>query len=92
MSDFRDQLGSPASYLTLSEGDPVLSGDGERIGRVGEVRADTSVDVFDGLVLATGSLGADKRFVEAELVDEIYVGGVVLTIDAAAAAGLPEVS
>jgi sporulation protein YlmC with PRC-barrel domain len=86
---FRDDLGTPGSYLTLEEGTTVLTSDGEAIGRVEEIRADTGTDVFDGLVIAAGTLGADRRFVEAARVEEIYERGVVLRLDAAAASDLP---
>jgi sporulation protein YlmC with PRC-barrel domain len=84
-----DDLGNPASYLTLEEGTAVLSSDGERVGRVEEVLADESTDVFDGLVVRTGPLGLERRYVEAARVDEIYERGVVLKLDAAAARDLP---
>jgi sporulation protein YlmC with PRC-barrel domain len=84
-----DDLGNPASYLTLEEGTSVLSSDGERVGRVEEVLADESTDVFDGLVVRTGPLGLERRYVEAARVDEIYERGVVLKLDAAAARHLP---
>jgi sporulation protein YlmC with PRC-barrel domain len=90
MSGFRDELGPPSSYVELSEGRPVLSSDGERLGRVAEIRADFGADVFDGLVISAGPLGTERRFVEAALVDEIYERGVVLKLDAARAAELPE--
>ena len=90
MTGFRDQLGAPSSYLALSEGCPVLSSDGEELGRVDEIRADVGSDVFDGLVVSAGVLGVDRRFVEADRVDEIYERGVVLDLDAAAARELPE--
>ncbi len=89
MSGFRDELGSPSSYLELTKGRPVLSSDGERIGVVAEVRADADADVFDSIVVATGPVGTERRFVEAARVDEIYERGVVLDLDAAAARDLP---
>jgi sporulation protein YlmC with PRC-barrel domain len=82
-------LGAPASYLTLSEGTPVLSSDGERIGVVEHVLADADADVFDGLVVDTGS---GRRFVDAPEVAEIHEQGVLLKIEAGAVGGLPEPS
>jgi hypothetical protein len=70
-----DDLGDPTSYLTLEKGAPVISSDGERIGRVEEVRADETVDVFDGFVLGTGPLGLDRRYVAADQVDTIFEPG-----------------
>ena len=67
----------------------MISSDGERIGRVEEVRADETVDVFDGFVFGTGPLGLDRRYVAAEQVDTIFEQGVVLALDAASARDLP---
>ena len=36
------------------------------------MRADETVDVFDGFVLGTGPLGLDRRYVAAEQVDTIF--------------------
>ena len=83
-------LGNPASYLVLADGTPVLSSDGHEIGKVEHVLADPNVDVFDGVVLDTGSGG--RRFADASQIDEIYEGGVVLSIDGSAAERLPEPS
>ena len=85
-------LGAPASYLTLADGTPVLSSDGERIGVVEHVLADADVDVFDGLVIDIRTGPGGLRFVDAPEVAEIYEQGVVLTIDASAAEQLPEPS
>lgn len=89
MTPSPDDLGAPGSYLTVDAGAPVFSSDGEELGRVEEVVADSATDVFDGLVVATGTLGRDLRFVEGAAVDEIYEGGVVLKLDAASARDLP---
>jgi sporulation protein YlmC with PRC-barrel domain len=89
MTPTPEELGPPGSYLTLETGVPVYSGDGERVGRVEEVVADPATDVFDGLVLGAGALGRDRRFVEGELVEEIYERGVVLQLSAADARDLP---
>jgi uncharacterized protein YrrD len=85
-----DDLGPPASYLTLEEGAAVVSRDGERIGKVEEVVADAQADVFDGLVIGKGPLGLDRRYVDADHVDRIHARGVVLSITAAEAAAMPE--
>ena len=87
-----EDLGAPASYLTLEEGLPVYSSDGRRVGKVEHVLADPDVDVFDGIVLDTSVLPGGHRFADATQVDEIYERGVVLTLDAEAAERLPEPS
>ena len=87
-----EDLGPPASYLTLSQGATVLASDGSPIGRVEHVLADPDADIFDGVVLDTSVLPGGRRFVDASQVDEVYERGVVLTIDAEAAERLPEPS
>jgi hypothetical protein len=85
-------LGQPSSYLVLQERVPVYSSDGKELGKVEHVLADPGVDVFDGIVLDKSILPGGHRFVDASQVEEIYERGVVLTVDAAEAAGLPEPS
>jgi hypothetical protein len=85
-----DDLGAPASYLTLVEGTRVVSSDGVEVGKVEHVLADPNVDVFDGIVLSADFGG--RRFVDASQIEEIYERGVVLSVDAAAAERLPEPS
>jgi hypothetical protein len=87
-----DDLGVPASYLTLAEGLPVYSSDREELGKVEHVLADPDVDVFDGIVLDTSVLPGGRRFVDATQVGDIYERGVVLTLEASAAQRLPEPS
>jgi hypothetical protein len=85
-------LGAPASYLTLARGTPVLTSDGEEIGRVEHVLADADADVFDGIVVDVSAGPGGHRFVDAPQVAEIYEHGVVLSLDRAAADRLPEPS
>jgi uncharacterized protein YrrD len=87
-----EDLGAPASFLTCAEGTPVYSSDGEKLGEVEHVLADTDSDIFDGIVLDRSVLPGGHRFVDAAQVDSIYERGVVLAIDAAAAESLPEPS
>jgi hypothetical protein len=82
-------LGDPISYLVLEDGTPVVSADGTRIGTVEHVLADTGTDVFDGLIVDTQS---GHRFADASQIDAIHERGVVLGLDADAAARLPEPS
>ena len=85
-------LGGPASYLTLADGTPVLSSDGERIGVVQHVLADADDDLFEGLVV-DAQLGAGGwRFADATQIESIHERGVVLSIDRQAAERLPEPS
>jgi uncharacterized protein YrrD len=80
-------LGAPGSYLTLSEGVPVFTSDGERLGDVAHVLAEPDKDIFDGIVVEAAG---GHRFVDAPEVESIHEQGVVLALDAAAAERLPE--
>jgi hypothetical protein len=82
-----EDLGAPSSYLELGEGAECFSRDGERVGKVGEVRAAPDQDIFDGIVIDTG---AGQRFVDGADVQEIFERGVVLKLDLAETENLPE--
>lgn len=84
-----DDLGHPVSYLVAERGIPVFSSDGEKLGRVIEVLAAPEVNMFDGILFDTSWGPGGHRFVDAPEVGEIFERGVVLKIDAAAAAELP---
>ena len=83
-------LGNPASYLVLADGTPVLSSDGQEIGKVEHVLADADSDVFDGVIVDMRSGPRGHRFADAALVETIYERGVVLAMTAEAAGQLPE--
>src|ERR671910_633937 len=85
-------LGDPSSYLSLKEGAPVYSCDGEKVGEVEHVLADPDADIFDGVVLDTSVLPGGRRFVDAEAVEEIFERGVLLKLDPTQAERLPEPS
>lgn len=85
-----EDLGAPTSYLALEEGADVYSRDGEKLGSVGEVRADEQKDIFDGLVVSHGVIRGGSSFVAADQIDQIYERGVVLNLAAEAAERLPE--
>jgi uncharacterized protein YrrD len=87
-----DDLGEPASYLTLERGVPVYSSDGKELGKVEHVLAVPEDDIFDGFVIDTSVLPGGHRFVDAPEVDEIFERGVLLKIVATAAEQLPEPS
>jgi hypothetical protein len=83
-----DDLGAPSSYLAVSPGVPVFSSDGQKLGKVVRVLSAPNLDMFDGVVFDTTPGPGGHRFVDAPEVGQIYEGGVVLKIDAAAAAEL----
>ena len=83
-------LGNPASYLVLADGTPVLTSDGEEVGKVEHVLADADSDVFDGVIVDMRAGPGGHRFADASLVEAIYENGVVLAMTAEAAEELPE--
>ena len=84
--------GAPMSYLTLAPGTPVRASDGTEIGTVAHVLADSSADIFDGLVIDCRLGPGGHRFVDAPEVAEIYEQGVELTLNAREAERLHEPS
>jgi len=56
------------------------------------VLADEETNIFDGIVIDRSVLPGGHRFVDAPQVEEIYERGVVLSVEAANAEGLPEPS
>src|ERR1700753_4207457 len=84
-----DDLGSKVSYLVAKKGLPVSSSDEVRIGTVVEVLDAPEADLFDGIIFdTTKNRPGGHKFVDAPEVEGIYERGVILTIDAAAAAQL----
>jgi hypothetical protein len=83
-------IGDPVSNYALQQGARVYTSDGEDIGAVEHVLSDEELDVFDGIVFDGRSGPGGWRFADAELVAQIGSKGVVLTVDSAAAAKLPE--
>ena len=84
------QHGEPVSYLTLQAGTDVVSSDGEVVGKVQHVLADTEEDIFDGLVIDTQFGPGGLRFVDADQVGELYERAVVLGIPEPDVEELPE--
>jgi hypothetical protein len=71
----------PSSWLLLEPGHPVVTQDGDELGRVEEVLGDTVAGIFDGLLVRRGPLG-DTKYVPAELVESIDTERVHLSIAA----------
>jgi sporulation protein YlmC with PRC-barrel domain len=69
----------PVSYLMIEPGWAVVGSDGKEIGSVSQVRADESKDIFDGLMVKAGMLGA-ARYVPAERVARIFEGRIELDV------------
>jgi hypothetical protein len=85
-----DDLGHPVSYLVAKRGIPVFSSDGKELGRVVRVLAAPEANMFDGIIFDTTRGPGGHRFVDAPEVEALYERGVLLKIDAAAAAELPK--
>jgi sporulation protein YlmC with PRC-barrel domain len=76
-------LGAPISYLVLEKGADVYTSEGEKIGKVAEVRADTRDDIFDGIVVDRNQLlPGGGELITADRIEEIYERGVLLVPDA----------
>lgn len=85
-------LGEQVSYAVLNHGTRVYSSDGVQIGKVAYVLAAEDEDVFDGIVIGEHLLGAEHRFVDADEVAQIRQHGVILKLDQATCAKLPQPS
>jgi len=70
-----DDLGHQISYLVLRRGCPVYGPDGEKLGTVARVMHVPAKDVFDGIVVQTGS---GPRFADGPDVRAIHERGVIL--------------
>ena len=79
------ELGTPASYLDLHKGAPVLSRQGVQVGTLHVVVGDS--DGYDALVV---DINDRLRVALPPEVEAIREGGVVLAIDTGACARLPE--
>lgn len=82
-------LGAPASYLTAEPGVPVLSCDGEQLGKLEHVLADLDAGIFDGILFDATPLPGGHRFADAPQVAAFHERGVVLTLDSSQAERLP---
>ena len=74
------------SYMAAVPGTPVLSSTGTQIGTLEHVLQIPELDVFDGIVIATG---AGLRFVDADAVLEITRSHIRCGLDDAEASQLP---
>ena len=79
--------GLAVHYTALERGTPVISSDGQEIGKVVEVLDNVPEHIFDGLVIQTG--GGERRFVDAPEVARTAERAVTLNITAAECADLP---
>jgi hypothetical protein len=82
-------MADPVSWLMIEPGWKVLAADGIEVGQVDEVAGDSSEDIFDGLAIATTSLGK-PRYVPAEQIAEITAGTVRVSLTRAQVEQLDE--
>ena len=70
-----EEEATPLSWLVIERGWRVERGDGEKLGTVDEVVADSEADIFSGLAVSTGLLSR-PQFVPSERVTTIEAGVV----------------
>jgi hypothetical protein len=78
--------GTPISYLALAVGTPVLTADGQELGRVHHVLQIPEEDLFDGISVSTHH---GLRFVDRDQITEITTAYVRTSLSEADAAALP---
>ena len=78
--------GHAVHYTALERGTPVISSDGEEVGKVVEVLDNYREHIFDGLVVELGS--GERKFVDAPEVARTAERAVTLTITATEVAKL----
>jgi uncharacterized protein YrrD len=76
--------GQPIAWMALGSGTPIVTADGNELGRVHEVIADQQKDIFSGITFRDGVLGGEK-FVPAASIDTITTDEVRLTLSSAEA-------
>ncbi|HEY6279738.1 MAG TPA: hypothetical protein VIX86_25805 [Streptosporangiaceae bacterium] len=74
------------SYEAASPGTPLLTSDGTEIGTLEHVLEVPDLDLFDGMVVATGN---GLRFVDADQIEVITAAYIRTTLDPAQALLLP---
>lgn len=82
-------MADPVSWLMIRPGWKVFASDGSEVGAVDEIAGDDTVDIFDGLAIATSAFG-EPRYVPAEQVGQILEGEVHLKLTAEQAKALGE--
>ena len=82
-------MADPVAWKVIERGWAVYDAEGNECGKVAEIAGDENVDIFDGLSIKEGVLGA-ARYVPSEVVGEIREGEVHLTISGARVATLDD--
>ena len=89
MSDGGEARQAPVSWKAIEADATVVSSDGEEVGQVAEIAGDSTADIFTGLVVSLGMLGAN-RYLPAERVTEIWPTRVQVDLSRAEIEALPE--
>ncbi|CAN5693395.1 hypothetical protein BH18ACT15_BH18ACT15_11300 [soil metagenome] len=76
----REGAAGAIAWTALEQGTPIVTADGEEIGRVSTVVADEQKDIFYGVTFRPGALEGE-RFIPAALVDRLTTDRVLLTVD-----------
>ena len=71
----------PIAWLALAAGTPIVTSDGDQVGKVAEVVADREKDIFSGITFKPGLLDS-AVFVPAEKVEELTEEQVTLSLSA----------
>jgi uncharacterized protein YrrD len=74
----------PIAWPALEAGTPIVSSDGEQVGKVSEVIADREKDIFSGVTFKPGWLDS-AVFVPADRIGDLTATEVKLTMSAAEA-------
>ncbi len=69
----------PVAWTMIEPGWNVVTSDGTDVGHVDEVTGDSTIDIFNGLAIASGLFGK-PRYVPAEKVARIVPGRVELVL------------
>jgi hypothetical protein len=77
------------SWKALEQSATLISSDGQEVGQVVEVAGDSQADIFNGLVVKHGILGA-RRYVPAERVTGIWPRRVEIAMTAEELEHAPE--
>lgn len=72
----------PIAWLALEAGTPIVSSDGEQVGKVSEVIADREKDIFSGITFKPGLLDS-AVFLPADKIGELTGSEVQITLSAA---------
>lgn len=76
------------SWKAIERGASVVTKDGHEAARVAEVAGDPEADIFNGLVVQAGTLGA-KRYLPSDRVSAIWPRRVEVDADAEEVSTLP---